>query len=240
LERQKHHSPTTEHTALNALGKRQPQRPRYRCEDSINVDLKEITSVCVDSTGLFRGSVQRPSFVNRMQCSGSIEISELRNEMSNCKLLKKDSAARVSELTGSTHKHTVQCQYCCNTVTVLHKHTVQCQYCCNTVTVLHKHTVQCQYCCNTTVLHKHTVQCQYCSNTTVLHKHTVQCQYCCNTTVLHKHTRDRKSAYIVYFVANVCAYFVFNLVFEINMTNKNMTSHSVSLLYILLVGCSCP
>ena len=35
-----------------------------------------------------------------------MQISELRNEMSYCKLLKKDSAVRVGDVIGSTHRQT--------------------------------------------------------------------------------------------------------------------------------------
>jgi hypothetical protein len=43
----KNQGPNTEGLA-GKLGKRQPQRPRYRGEDGFNIDLKNMTSVFVD------------------------------------------------------------------------------------------------------------------------------------------------------------------------------------------------
>jgi hypothetical protein len=47
IDRPKNHRPNTEVLA-GKLGKRQPQRPRYRGEDGFNIDLKNMTSVFVD------------------------------------------------------------------------------------------------------------------------------------------------------------------------------------------------
>ena len=47
IDRPKHHGPNTEGLA-GKLGKKQPQRPRYRGEDGIHIDLKDMKSVFVD------------------------------------------------------------------------------------------------------------------------------------------------------------------------------------------------